>query len=443
MARKLSDLDMTSPSNAASGHGLEDMGDAMEAEQLRAALANARQTAASQPPQMAHPMLNALLGIIAGSVDPEVAGPAFQAATGARKAQSEAPYLAAVENANKYIEQREKLGANMRMLLQSQPHLFEGVSPDLLGELAEPGAGVPIDASAKARLDRMSDAKKSRIAILTDGFNASKSQDNPQGMKFWGEKLLAETFTPEEMKEMAPGLNMFYSKGELDPQWLMENFSNGVGGFQFFLENGYHDPTVWGRKLTADEVRKSRGAAEDPDKVLAKSALDKLSDAEAAERLAHPGKEPNLEALKTKELSLAEISTMEKVYPQTRADIGLKDVVRQNNAVNNRFRVTNQMTDLRAIKDPKIKVQELDKSIKESQRLQEEGQKLDFWGLVGQQQRLLGEQYPDRYPETPEGDATLRHHAILQAIKAKGVAIPQQYQNLRKQAEAFDPFTGR
>jgi hypothetical protein len=438
----LSDLNMSSPSNAASGHGLDDLSSTLSAEELRAQLQSARDISSSSAPAMKHPRLNALLGILAGVVDP-AAGEAFKAGSEARMAPAVQQHTAAVEGANKYIEQREKLGANMRMLLQSQPHLFEGVSPDVLGELAEPGAGIPIDASAKARLDRMSDDKRTRIATLTDSFNAAKSQDNPQGMKFWGEKLLAESFTPEEMKEMGPGLDMFYASGDVDPQWLMENFTNGVGGYQFFLQNGYNDVTTWGRKLTADEINKSRRAGDDPDKLLASSALDKLSDAEQAERLAHPGVEPNMEALKTQVLSLKEIATMEKAYPQTRADIGLKDVIRQNNEVKRRFRMVNQMADIKAIKDPKLQVQALDSSIKESQRIRDDSQKLDFWGQVGLQQRLLGEQYPDRYPETPEGDAALRHHAILQAIKAKGVAIPQQYQNLRKEAEAFNPSTGR
>jgi hypothetical protein len=442
--QKLSDLGLIGDYIGGSGH--DDLADTLRAEELRSQLRGAQTTAKSAGPAQAHPYMNALLGIIANAVDPEIAGAAFKQGSEARMAPAENAHLAAVKTANEYIEQREKMGANARMLLQSQPQLFEGVNGELLGELALPGTGISLDPASKARAERMTQQRKDRIGVLTEGFHAAKDQKNPQAMKFFGEKLMAETFTPEELKNIGPGLDMFYASGDVDPQWLMENFSNGVSGYQHYLDTGVHDTSLWGHPLTAEERAKYKATSVDPDKIEANQYLTILSNAVEQEKLAHPGAEPNVTAIKGQVLSLEQVAKMEKIYPATKNELTAKDLLAEANRVNNMFRITNMRTDVEGMKNPGAKAAELEKRLETNARVKEEGKKLDFWATVVQQQRILNEQYQSRYPDTPEGDRLLQQHAIYQALKVKGIAIPADLKvsaQERAQAENFNSETGR
>lgn len=163
MMAELSDLGLSSPSNAASDHGYGDIAASLNAEELHAQLQRAREISTSGAPAMKHPMLNAILGLVAGAVSP-TAGQAFEAGTAARMAPALAQHTAEVEQANKYLEQRKQMASGVRMLLQARPELFSDWSPDVLGELADVGG--PLTLPRRDTAGDLTEVDKARLGIL-------------------------------------------------------------------------------------------------------------------------------------------------------------------------------------------------------------------------------------------------------------------------------------
>lgn len=235
---ELSDLGLSSPSNAASGHGYGDIASSLNAEELHAQLQRAREISTSGAPDMKHPMLNAILGLVANAVSP-IAGQAFEAGTAARMAPALEAHAAEVEQANKYLEQRKQMASGVRMLLQARPELFSDWSPDVLGELADVGG--PLTLPRKDTAGDLTEVDKARLSMLDKVIATSTDKAVTAAALNEGLRI-----TKAKLPEVS-WRQLIDEGGRVNEDWVRSNVVN----FEDVLADPYYQRThqfPWGAK---------------------------------------------------------------------------------------------------------------------------------------------------------------------------------------------------
>ena len=441
MADKLSDLNMTSPSRSGSQSGQADLGSTLNAETLRAQMEAAKRISSSPAPTQKHPYLNAILGIVANAVDPEITGAAFNAATQAHAEPAIAQHNAAVEEANKYIEGRKELGANLRMIAQAQPHILaeSGLSAETMGELLAPGSNVAMEFSGKDKQARWSETKKQRVDFFQGMYDTAEKDKNPVARQFFGTLLAQESFTPDEIKEIQPGLQMLYN-GDT-PQfadWAIENFPGGLRMAQNFYDTGQINLRLGGTPFTPEEKAAMKGAG-NPEGIATWNAVQKWSRAVQQARV-------NGETISEKMIAERDLTPLENqlvlkdLLEKTDRGLSESDYFRNAAYVDRQYEIANMVRDAKAMKDPEAAKSKLFEAI----TLQAAGQKseteqLDFNSLVRQGYSFLAEMHPERYPDTPEGSELLDKHALYYAIQHHGSKdIPKEYKQYEAAAKAIN-----
>jgi hypothetical protein len=155
---KLGNLGIPDAAPSGKSKGAEDLSVTLQFEQLNKQLEDAKRIATAAGPHMAHPYLNAVLGIVAKAVDPEIAGPAFDAASKARMQPALDEYTEAVAGAKSIIDEGERRQKAFQNILASNPEALVPLAPqgDIEAQkqlgLATFGIPIPIDPGAKSRL---------------------------------------------------------------------------------------------------------------------------------------------------------------------------------------------------------------------------------------------------------------------------------------------------
>lgn len=176
---KLSSLGTPSGVDKGPSRGNEDLQGILQMEELNQQMEQAKQIARTTAPGMAHPYLNAILGIAAQALDPEVAGPAFKAGTNARMAPALQQYKTALENAQDIIDEGERRQKAFQNILASNPDALipmvrEGNRDDMV-QLGLAAFGIPVAIDPRAKSDmKLNDLyRKNRIAYHQRQFQAA------------------------------------------------------------------------------------------------------------------------------------------------------------------------------------------------------------------------------------------------------------------------------
>lgn len=155
---QLSDLGLGSGTSKGQTRGADDLTATLQMEEINSQLEQAKQIARSAGPAKAHPYLDAVLGIVANALDPEIAGPAFEKASSAAMGPALAAYQHNVESAKMLIEEGERRQKAFQNILAANPEALIPMVPPgdteamkQLG-LATFGIPIPIDPRLKSQL---------------------------------------------------------------------------------------------------------------------------------------------------------------------------------------------------------------------------------------------------------------------------------------------------